>query len=348
MAIVDIVFGLAWGDEGKGKVVSGFCQKFPYKYVCRWNGGPNAGHTVYVNGKKYKTHQIPSGIFHNKECIIGPNCVVDYFKLQKEIRYLENAGFDPMEKLWIHPHASFITPENIRYDEMYLQKELGTTGCGIAPCYSDKALRKSALAKNFLKSVEMEDLLWPEDREFCGSDRLLCEGAQGMWLDIHQGTPPYTTSSETLPYAACSLGFSFRDIGEVVGVAKMYDTRSGNDPRFPESFLTCPERSKIGAIGNEYGTTTGRQRKVDFLDLNRLLKAILISGTTSVVINKGDVLNECGIFKLYYGMPGEIVTFKTIFLMQDFIRAQIDNATWVDECCVHFSNDPQTIPQEIG
>ena len=110
MLTADIVFGLAWGDEGKGKVVSGILsRKKRYNYVCRWNGGPNAGHTVYLNGKKYKTHQIPSGVFHDVTSIIGPNCVIDPIKLNAEIKYMEENGFNPRKYLKIHPHANIIT-----------------------------------------------------------------------------------------------------------------------------------------------------------------------------------------------------------------------------------------------
>lgn len=339
---VDIVFGLAWGDEGKGKVVSELNFNRGYDYVCRWNGGPNAGHTVYVNGVKHKTHQIPSGIFNNVPCVIGPGCVVDPLKLLQEITYLENRGFNPHKYLKIHPNTSIITPQNIEYDQMYLQKELGTTGCGIAPCYAERAMRKSALAKNFLKAMELGHMIW--DTEFKDKSWILCEGAQGMWLDINYGNPPYTTSSETLPHAACSLGFSFRDIADVYGVAKAYDTRSGNDPRFPDSLLDCPERSMIGAKGNEYGTTTGRRRKVDYLDLDALIKAVEVSGTTKLIINKGDVLEECNIFKLYYNK--QLRSFTSYDAMKDFISSTMENHTWIADP-IYFSNSPEHLPQEI-
>ena len=67
----DVVCGLAWGDEAKGKITSQFASSGQYNYVCRWNGGNNAGHTVYVKGKKFKTHLIPSGIFYGVKSIIG-------------------------------------------------------------------------------------------------------------------------------------------------------------------------------------------------------------------------------------------------------------------------------------
>ena len=75
---VDIIFGLAWGDEGKGKISNAIAKN--YNMICRWNGGPNAGHTVYINNKKYKTHIIPCGIFQNKPSIIGPNCIINIDK----------------------------------------------------------------------------------------------------------------------------------------------------------------------------------------------------------------------------------------------------------------------------
>ena len=83
---VDIVFGLCWGDEGKGKVVSSLCST--YDMVCRFNGGNNAGHTIYVNGEKYKTHLIPSGVFYGIKSVIGPNCVVNVKSFFEELKYL--------------------------------------------------------------------------------------------------------------------------------------------------------------------------------------------------------------------------------------------------------------------
>ena len=73
---VDICCGLAWGDEAKGKITAYLANSGKYDFVCRWAGGNNAGHTIYVNNKKYKTHIIPSGVFFNIPSIIGPDCVI--------------------------------------------------------------------------------------------------------------------------------------------------------------------------------------------------------------------------------------------------------------------------------
>ena len=85
----DILVGLQHGDEGKGKVTKYLIKFENYDYCVRFNGGPNAGHTVYHNGKKFVTHQIPTGIFYNIKCLIGTGCVVDLNKLKDEIEKLE-------------------------------------------------------------------------------------------------------------------------------------------------------------------------------------------------------------------------------------------------------------------
>lgn len=114
---VDIIYGLAWGDEGKGKIANAKAKH--YDYVCRWNGGPNAGHTVYVKGKKYKTHSIPSGIFAGKKCIVGPGCVINMDKMLEELRMLTLAGYD-VNLVKIHPNAHIITEDHIAYDKQFL------------------------------------------------------------------------------------------------------------------------------------------------------------------------------------------------------------------------------------
>lgn len=284
---VDIIFGLAWGDEGKGKIVNAICKN--YDYVCRWNGGPNAGHTVYIKNKKYKTHIIPCGIFHNKKCIIGPNCVINIDKFYDEIEYLKSEGFDT-NLIKISPKTHIITQRHIIYDKLYLQKKLGTTGQGIAPAYSDKMLRSGKLARDYIDKKYLWDGIL--------NGKILCEGAQSFWLDVNYGDYPYVTSSETLPYSACSLGFSPKKIKNIIGVAKAYDTKSGIDPLFPMILLDIPEFKLITDYGEEYGSTTGRKRLVNWLRLDYLDKAINISGVNKLIINKCDILEKTRMYKL--------------------------------------------------
>ena len=91
---VDICCGLSWGDEGKGKIVSQLSKSGEYDFVCRWSGGNNAGHTVYVNNRQYSTHLIPSGIFYGVKSIIGPGCVIHLKSFMQEVNYLQENGFD--------------------------------------------------------------------------------------------------------------------------------------------------------------------------------------------------------------------------------------------------------------
>jgi adenylosuccinate synthase len=326
---VDIIYGLAWGDEGKGKIANALAKH--YDYVCRWNGGPNAGHTVYVNGKKYKTHIIPSGIFAGKKCVIGPGCVINMDKMLEELRMLTLAGYD-VNLVKIHPNAHIITEDHIAYDKEFLS-HLGTTAQGIAPCYADKMLRKGK------RAVETVEPNWIWDGELHGN--VLCEGAQSVWLDIDHGDYPYVTSSTTMPYGACSLGFSPKKVRQLIGVAKIYDTKSGVDPLFPETLWNDPVLNKIIELGGEYGSTTGRKRLVNWLNLDKLKKSILLSGCTELIINKCDVLEQVGIFKLIHG--NEILHFVTFEEMKQHIMNTLILSSGSDLHDVVFSGDVETI-----
>lgn len=309
---VDIIFGLQWGDEGKGKITNAISKK--YDYICRFNGGPNAGHTIYINNKKYKTHIIPCGVFSDKPSVIGPNCVVNIEKFFDEIDYLKKHGFNT-NLIKVSPKANVITERHIIYDRLFLKKKLGTTGQGIAPAYSDKMLRIGKLAKYYLE----EKYIW--DSKLKGS--ILCEGAQSFWLDVNYGDYPYVTSSETLPYSACSLGFSPKKIRDIIGIAKIYDTKSGIDPLFPESLWQNEELNLLINIGQEFGTTTGRRRIANWLNLNKLIYALKISGTTRLIINKCDILNMINIYKLYYN--NILYKFDHLQFMQSFIKDKLNN-----------------------
>ena len=309
---VDIIFGLAWGDEGKGKISNAIAKN--YDIVCRWNGGPNAGHTVYLNDKKYKTHIIPCGVFQNKLSVIGPNCVVNVSKFFDEIDYLKKEGFDA-SLIKVSPKAHIITEKHIQYDLQVLKKKLGTTGQGIAPAYGDKMLRVGKLARDYID----KQYLW--DGELYGN--ILCEGAQSFWLDINYGDYPYVTSSETLPYSACSLGFSPKKIRDIIGIAKIYDTKSGVDPLFPESLWEDPELNMLIEAGQEYGSTTGRKRIVNWLNLNKLIDAIKISGVNKLIVNKCDILEKIHIYKIFQN--NNLYKFNTLQTMQSFIKNQLNH-----------------------
>jgi adenylosuccinate synthase len=327
---VDVVAGLCWGDEGKGKIVSHLCSQGNYDIVARWGGGSNAGHTVFIDKKKYKTHIIPSGIFHGVKSIIGPGCVLHPESFFSEIQYLEDNGFDT-SLIKVSPYCHIVTDDHISFDKNNLAAKLGTTGKGIAPCYASKAARTGILAKDVLE----EKFIWDEKLK----GKILCEGAQGVWLDINQGLYPYVTSSETLPHAACSIGFPIQKIRNIWGCAKIYDTKSGKDPRFPKDLLDVPVLKALADLGEEFGVTTGRRRKVNWLNLDLLIKSLQITGSTHLVINKCDIMEELGIFKLFHK---ELMFFVDISQMKAYIEEHIRrNCPLVNK--IIFSSSPEVV-----
>ncbi|PIP69086.1 adenylosuccinate synthase [Candidatus Nomurabacteria bacterium CG_4_9_14_0_2_um_filter_32_10] len=141
---IDLIIGLQWGDEGKGKIVDILAPK--YKIITRFNGGPNAGHTILFDGKKFVLHVVPSGI-HRTSCMnyIGNGVVLNPVLLCEEIKNLEQAGINVKEHLFISNKAHIIIPTHCAIDkaseESKGSKKIGSTNKGIGPTYKDKVGR---------------------------------------------------------------------------------------------------------------------------------------------------------------------------------------------------------------
>jgi len=155
--MVDVILGLQWGDEGKGKIVDYFAPH--YDIIARFQGGPNAGHTLYVDGKKMVLHQIPSGIFHeNKINLIGNGVVLDAITLKRECESVATLGVDYKKNLFISERAHLILPTHRALDRASEtakgNDKIGSTLKGIGPAYMDKTGRNGLrvgdlLDKNF-------------------------------------------------------------------------------------------------------------------------------------------------------------------------------------------------------
>lgn len=155
--MVDVILGLQWGDEGKGKIVDFFAKD--YDVIARFQGGPNAGHTLYVDGRKIVLHQIPSGIFHeDKTNLIGNGVVLDPVVLMKECAAVKEMGVDYRKNLFISERTHLILPTHRALDKASeLSKgleKIGSTLKGIGPAYMDKTGRNGLrvgdlLDKNF-------------------------------------------------------------------------------------------------------------------------------------------------------------------------------------------------------
>ncbi|HLI92512.1 MAG TPA: adenylosuccinate synthase [Puia sp.] len=142
--MVDVILGLQWGDEGKGKIVDYFAPR--YDLIARFQGGPNAGHTLYVKDKKIVLHQIPSGIFHESTMnLIGNGVVLDPVTLKRECETVASFGVDYRKNLYIAQRAHLILPTHRALDkasEMSKgQEKIGSTLKGIGPAYMDKTGR---------------------------------------------------------------------------------------------------------------------------------------------------------------------------------------------------------------
>jgi adenylosuccinate synthase len=155
--MVDVILGLQWGDEGKGKIVDYFAPR--YDLIARFQGGPNAGHTLYVNDKKVVLHQIPSGIFHNNTInLIGNGVVLDPVTLKRECETVAGFGIDYKKNLFISQKAHLIIPTHRALDKASEvskgTEKIGSTLKGIGPAYMDKTGRNGLrvgdlLDKNF-------------------------------------------------------------------------------------------------------------------------------------------------------------------------------------------------------
>ena len=154
---VDVLLGLQWGDEGKGKIVDVLTPE--YEIVARFQGGPNAGHTLEFDGQKYVLRSVPSGIFQgNNKNIIGNGVVLDPALFKAEIEALEKTGHDLKKRLLISKKAHLILPTHCLLDACYESakgnSKIGTTGKGIGPTYTDKVSRNGLRVGDILHNFD--------------------------------------------------------------------------------------------------------------------------------------------------------------------------------------------------
>ncbi|MEK3863175.1 adenylosuccinate synthase [Paenibacillus sp. FSL H7-0716] len=350
-----VVVGTQWGDEGKGKITDFLAESADV--VARYQGGNNAGHTILIDGEKFKLSLIPSGVFYKeKTCVIGNGMVINPAALIQEINYIHENGFDT-KNLVISDRAHVIMPYHMVLDALEEDRKgpnkIGTTRKGIGPCYMDKAARNGIRIADLMDAEEFELRLRPLMQEknqvitqVYGAEALnveeiltqyleyaevlrnyvtdtsvilndaidadrkvLFEGAQGVMLDIDQGTYPFVTSSNPSAGGVCiGSGVGPSKIKQVIGVAKAYTTRVGDGP-FPTE-LNDATGDYIRETGHEYGTVTGRARRVGWFDSVVVSHARRVSGITGLSLNSLDVLSGLEIVKICTGYKyrGEVIT----------------------------------------
>jgi adenylosuccinate synthase len=340
----DIAVGLMWGDEGKGKVVRSLIlaaeeqkDKTTYTHCVRFNGGPNAGHTIYDKGHKIATHQVPSGFIQpNMRLMIGPACVVDLDKLDKEITELEELGYFIRERLVVSQRAHIILEKHITED--ISDDRIGSTKSGIRPVNRDKYNRRGVQAKSYVAEGKWTwNILVGDVVSELAQDGIavLFEGAQGTMLDIDLGEYPYVTSSNCLSSGVTTCGFSFRQIVHVYGICKAYDTYVGNMDFQPDD----PKLEELGTVGQEFGATTGRRRQCNWLNLDKLLISLRANSVSDLIVNKCDILDQVGTYKATH--KGELVSWSNMDAMKQYITDTVQAV--VPGITVTFSGSPHTI-----
>lgn len=344
--MIDVLVDLQRGDCGKGKISKVLNDKNNYSAIIKFNGSGNAGHAVWIDDKKYTAHYLTSGIYSkDTKIVIGPGCVLDPLEFLEEYN-LFNKEFNLDGRLFVHPYTHIITSKHIEEDKK--ENKIGTTNKGNGPCYSDKYKRTGVRAKDVTdllgdfilpdKMVKNISKLIPTYTTSPG--KLLMEGSQGWWLDIDHGDYPYVTSSHIHPgFAFASFGIPLQKLGDVYGVCKIYETYVGN----AKDLITSSEEDgdKIREVGKEYGETTGRPRDIGYLDIEKLIEAINQTGVKKLFINKVDVLEETGIFKIIdESVAKEDVNslqFYTIDEMKRYIIKKISINTDIYEKDIIFS-----------
>jgi adenylosuccinate synthase len=186
-----VVVGAQWGDEGKGKIVDLLAEHADL--VCRYNGGPNAGHTIVADGETYKVRHIPSGILRGKECVIGAGCVVDPVVLVEELDELAARGI-AVDRLHLSANAHVIMPWHVAIDrggERRLGKlKIGTTKRGIGPTYADKAFRLG---------IRVQDLI---DPKILRQKLEVALAEKNVWLERVYGAKPLELEELATRYEA--------------------------------------------------------------------------------------------------------------------------------------------------
>ncbi|AEK72005.1 adenylosuccinate synthetase [Thermococcus sp. 4557] len=282
-----IVVGGQWGDEGKGSVIAYLALKDEPEVIARGGVGTNAGHSVFINGKKYAVRQLPTAFIQRKaRLLVGAGVLVDPGVFFHELEHLRD--FNVGERVGIDYRCSIIEDEHKKLDRSnsHLHDKIGTTGSGCGPANADRVMRRARLTKEvpelepYLTDVaaEVNDAL--DDGKL-----VLVEGTQGFGLSLYYGTYPYVTSKDTTASAIASdVGIGPTRVDDVIVVFKSFPTRVGEGP-FPTE-MSQEEAEKMGLV--EYGTVTGRRRRVGWFDFEFARYSARLNGATMLALTMLD------------------------------------------------------------
>jgi len=282
-----IVVGGQWGDEGKGSVIAYLALKDKPEIIARGGVGTNAGHSVFINGKKYAVRQLPTGFMQkNARLLVGAGVLVDPEVFFQELEHLKDFGVE--KRIGIDYRCAIIEQKHKELDRTndYLHGKIGTTGSGCGPANADRAMRTARQAKD-IKELEpyLTDVAQEINDALDEGKLVLVEGTQGFGLSLYYGTYPYVTSKDTSASAIASdVGIGPTRVDDVIVVFKSFPTRVGAGP-FPTE-MSQEEAEKLGVV--EYGTVTGRRRRVGWFDYEFARYSAGVNGATMIALTMLD------------------------------------------------------------
>jgi len=313
--MVTIVVGGHFGDEGKGKIISYLAVKDKPDIVARAGVGPNAGHTVFKEGREYGLRMIPCGFINeDSRLLVGAGVLVDPERFLNEV---EVTGTE--DRIAMDGRCAVIEKRHKKEDsaDEFLKKKVGTTGSGCGPANAERAHRTIRLAREiprlrgYLTDVPLE-----VNSAIDQGKEILIEASQGFWLSLFYGTYPYVTSKDTSAgMAAVDIGIGPTRVDDVMVIYKSYTTRVGEGPlntliteknieKYPFWQDILSEAKKKGFTGKvndilahylgEKGTVTQRQRRIGSFDFELARYSAMVNGATQMGITCLDkIFPEC-------------------------------------------------------
>jgi adenylosuccinate synthase len=312
------VFDCDLGDSGKGKIVDYLLDSFDI--AAKGSGGCNTGASVEVEGKRYKFHHLPVSVLRNKPSYLASPCLLYLPKLREELEYARSLGMND-DNLRISPKCHVITEDHVARDcAAESSGGIGSTKRGISPCSSDKYARKGVRLEEFPEfSRYFADVAYELNRAIDSGRSVLFAGTQGFWLDPESLTYPYVSTTSVTSASMCASGIPPTKIDEVIGVFKAYSTYVGTGPYLTE-VQDATLNEYIVQKGHEFGTTTGRKRRVGYLNLPALKHACMVNGCTSIALTKADVLVGQKVkYCVAYELDGQVLDHVPM-LKEDYWR----------------------------
>ena len=299
-----VIVGGFWGDEGKGKIVSYLALKDKVD-VCVRTGSVNAAHTVWVKGKRYALHMVPSAFVYEKcRLLIGAGANVHVAKFLEEVE-LTNVK----NRIGVDSQASIIEEKHSEQDRTNAHlKGLGTTGWGVGPAIEERVRRTAKLAKDIAElKPYLTDVAAEANNAIDSGKRVLLEGTQGVMLSLFYGTYPYVTGRDTSASAICSeAGVGPTKVDEVLIVFKSFMTRVGAGPLPGE----LPKEEAVKRGWFEVAAGTGRERRSAPFNFEIAKRAVMLNGATQIALTKLDVVYpKCRGARKYDELPPEAKEF---------------------------------------